>query len=354
VIVAAAIAGITSVAVAFLTQSFSWFSGGRIERLRSELTAKVESTRAEMADLNSSRSARRDYEYDARKRLYAEIEPLLFQLFEAAEQSYNRVKSLARTAQQGSLSTGPHNWLDKDGYYLTSTIYYLFLTTVVFRLIKDRMTFVDLDLDEKITTKYYLTKIYAIAWTDDFVLSREAKTKLGYDPNHADWQNLISSDPAQYRRQGLNVGYVEALLDAMAVKDGKTTRAMTYAEFDARMREVAHATEEVRMSDDALRPFSEIRRLFLHFSPSNCPVLARILLVLGCLSYLILESYEQGSASELRQGIRPFVESDEFGKAFAWAGNTELSGAEREVVLEYVDFRVAQIPDRTRRQTMLT
>jgi hypothetical protein len=79
-VVAALIAGVTSIVVSLLAQFFNLFSGARLERLRAEMLQKIESTRAELSDLNSSRNARRDYEYDARKRLYAEISDPSFRL----------------------------------------------------------------------------------------------------------------------------------------------------------------------------------------------------------------------------------------------------------------------------------
>jgi hypothetical protein len=339
-VVAAGIAALTSIIVSLVAQFFNLFSGTRLERLRSELLRQIESTRAQLSDLNSSRNARRDYEYDARKRLYSEIEPLLFQLFEAAEQSYFRVRSLARTARIGSLEPDNNNWLNREGYYLHSTMYYMILPAVVFRLIRNRMTFVDLDLDEQITTKYYLTKIYAFSWTDDFVLA-SAGRKLPYDPNNENWKVLIEKNPAQYRRQGLVVGDMEALLDQMLIRDDKNTRAIMYGEFEALLAK-----------DPVTDALSELRKLFHAFNPLMKPVLARMLLVQACLSNLILESYELEGSAELRASAERFVSSDEFGLSFAW--KDEISGDDRALVLDYIVERLSWIPERGRRSAVLT
>ncbi|MCK1384396.1 hypothetical protein [Bradyrhizobium sp. 21] len=341
-IVAALIAGVTSLVVTLLTQFFNLFSGPRIERLRSELTGQIESTRAELTDINSSRSARRDYEYDARKRLYAEIEPLLFQLFEMAEQSYFRVINLARSARLGALGTDETSWLRADGYYLISSMYYMVLPAVIYRLIRNRMTFIDLDLDEQITAKYYLTKIYAFSLTDDFILA-QINPRLDYDPNNKDWSNLVAADPARYRRQGLVLGDMEALLDQLIKKDEKGTRAMTFAEFESEL-----SKEQVS------EPLSELRKLFLKFNPTTKPVFARMLLIQGCLSNLILESYELQGTAELRRSIERFVESDEFGKSFAWADEQDVSREDRDLVRDYLTVRLSWIPERGKRQGMLT
>jgi hypothetical protein len=339
-VVAAIIAAITSIVVSLSAQFFNLFSGTRIEHLRSELLRQIEGTRAQLSELTASRNARRDYEYDARKRLYSEIEPLLFQLFEAVEQSYHRVRSLARTARSGSLNPGNKNWLGQQGYYLHSTMYYMILPAIIFRLIRNRMTFVDLDLDSNITTKYYLTKIYAFSFTDDFVLA-SAGRKLPYDPNNPNWNTLVEQDPARYHRQGLLVGDMEALLDQMPIEEDKTTRTITYAEF-----------ERLLAKDPVSKPLSELRKLFFSFNPSLKPVVARMLLVQACLSYLILDSYEVEDLPELRNSLDHFIESDEFGIAFAW--EKEVDADDRAIVRDYVLERLSWIPDRERRAANLT
>lgn len=58
---------------------------------------------AENEEKKSAAAARRDYEYEAMKRLYTDVEPLLFQLYEALEEAQHRVASLCRTSRNGNL-----------------------------------------------------------------------------------------------------------------------------------------------------------------------------------------------------------------------------------------------------------
>lgn len=339
VVAAAVIAGATSILVSALTQFFGLFSGSRLERLRSEMLKQIESARAELSDLNSSRSARRDYEYDARKRLYAEIEPLLFQLFEAVEQSYYRVRSLARSSRQGSLGQHERSWLNHNGYYLRSTLYYMILPAVIFRLIRNRMTFIDLDLDQQISTKYFLTKIYAYSFTDDFALASSGR-KLPYDP---DGSGTEQGPPAAgtSSRQGLVFGDLDSVLDLMLKADGSHTRAISFGEFDA------------LLSNPTIpETLIELINIYLNFDPLSKPVLARMLLVQACLSHVVLESFELTSSAELYDSVLRFVNSDEFGRAFAW--ETEVSSDDRTLVADYITERLSWIPDRGRRQAILT
>ena len=79
---AALIAALVGALASLIVAAIAPFSNRTLERLKSEL-----------ADEAASKSARRDYEYEARKRLYQEIEPLLFQLHEAAEEAFYRVRA---------------------------------------------------------------------------------------------------------------------------------------------------------------------------------------------------------------------------------------------------------------------
>ena len=66
----------------------------------------LEVLRASLGEQGKERDAKRAYEYDARQRLYAQCEPLLFQLADLADHGYHRVYSLARSAYLGKLPAG--------------------------------------------------------------------------------------------------------------------------------------------------------------------------------------------------------------------------------------------------------
>jgi hypothetical protein len=210
------------------------------------------------------------------------------------------------------------------------------------------MTFIDLDLDAQITTKYYLTKIYAFSFGDDFLLAGDdfllasADEKLTYDPSNSDEANRLE-DPAQYSKQGLLLGHIDALLDLMLKSDGSKTRVMTYGEFEALLSQEGIA-----------EAMSALFEIYFQFDPSAKPVLARMLLVQACLSYLILESYELESSQELNASIVRFIESEEFSRSFAWSDEHEVSSGDRALALKYIVERLSWIPDRRRRQTVLT
>jgi len=84
----------------------------------------------------------RDYEYEAKKRLYHEIEPYLFLFSELSGSALSRIFRLASVAKEGKLypNTG---WLSGPRYFINSTVYRMIAPLAAFKLIQRRLTIVD-------------------------------------------------------------------------------------------------------------------------------------------------------------------------------------------------------------------
>jgi hypothetical protein len=252
-----------------------------IERLRSELAAQSKQIEARLSDQNAERNARRDYEYEARKRLYAEVEPVLFQLVELSEAALHRIYSLARTARLGNLSDPNTTWLRSDAdYYYRSTLYTLLAPLAAVKLLQRRITFVDLSVEKSIAAEYALAKRLLITFTDDFDLAR-CRPELKYDP-HAEalgtpeGKSLLRQSPAVYWKQGVVIGDVETCIECLLTEatEGRPARIKSFSEFDDGMD-----TQDSPMS----KTMREVRYLFLRFHPVRRPVLWRILVAQACL-----------------------------------------------------------------------
>ena len=325
------VAALVSALVGLIVAFTSPFASRRLERLKAELNVEVEELKAKLAQEASINDARTSYEFDARKRLYSEIEPLFFSLYEATEGSYYRVASLVRTQRQGHLGNEDGSWLAREGYYLRSTIYRLFLPLAIFRLIQRSATFVDIELDENIRTRYFLLKLSYYALTDDFVLA-QLDPSLAYSPNVPDWKEKILEQPAKYTRQGLVIGHMDRLIDALLVDDRGTRRPIDYGEFEALYRD----------DQDFRKAIAEPTRLFLDFDFVGRPVLARALLAHSFAMRLLLYTYSHASpSSELSAVLRKFCQSDEVMTDLDWrsSGFDEISSS----VAEYVDERLSWI-----------
>jgi hypothetical protein len=271
-------AAVISVLGAIGTAVLAYMGNSALEKRKSELTTQLEAIKAGLADDLAARNARRDYEYDARKRLYVQVEPLLFQLFEAAETAFNAVASLARTQRQGNLP----QWLSPGGgdYYIRSIIHRLFLPLANYRLIQRSMTLIDLNLDPSIRLRYALLKESYLTWTDHFGLA-ELAPSLPYEANVDDWEQARARDPAKFWRQGLVIGNLDRLLDAMIVDDGPARRPMNFGEWEVALN-----------NDTAVRQIYKIvEDIFLCFDFGNRPVLSRLLMSYACTMHTLMMVY---------------------------------------------------------------
>jgi len=266
----------------------------RLESLRAELSARnqqdLEFLRSQLDQQGKERDARRDYEYDAHKRLYAECEPLLFQLAELSEHAYHRIYSLARTARRGDLP----DWLDGDGYYLRSTMYKLICPLVIFRLIQQRLTFVDLTLDAHIANQYRLLKFLYLTFTDSFDFA-SIDPVIDYDPDVEGWKKKREDDQQKYWRQGLYLGILDNLIDALIVpiEDGKV-RWKTYGEFES---EFAEKGSVIRTQ------FAGLADILDRFHPKTRPVLWRMLWTQTLIHKQIIESQSTSVGTSSRVGL---------------------------------------------------
>lgn len=194
--------------------------------------------------------AQRAYRFEARKRLYEQCEPLLFQLGEAAENARGRIHGLARTCRTGHLKDNGEGWLAKpEGYFFMSTMYRLLAPAAVFHMLRRRMTTVDLNVDRRIKRQYELSRILYRSFRDQYEIA-DLKPSLA--------QNLD--------RQGVLWGKLDNALEAMTPpdKDG-VPQLITYGRFE----------QLYEQGSPALR---EISYLFVRFHPTTHPALWRMLI----------------------------------------------------------------------------
>jgi hypothetical protein len=133
-IIVAVISLISSLVITIVNYIFNNKREKEIEELRNKFVLQKD-----------EETAIRDYQYEARKRLYQEFEPLLFQLIEHSDSALFRIKKLASAARDGDLGIDG-GWLSGPGYFTASTIYRLLLPLAIFRLMQRKLTIFDLDL----------------------------------------------------------------------------------------------------------------------------------------------------------------------------------------------------------------
>lgn len=218
-------------------------------------------------------SARRDYIYEARKRLYAECEPLLFQGLELADNAQRRVQSLARSCRDGKLLKDGSGWLAREDYYLHSSIYALLAPLTTYKILQRKLTRVDMSLEPDIRTQYEVFRVAFDAFTDDHQLAA-LEPRLEYDPEldnteRVEAEDLILKFPAVYQKQGYYRGTLDQIIEAMVLVEGGNQRCKSFGEFLADLQDPQSAAGKFAL---------QIRTLLLRFHPIRTPVLWRLLI----------------------------------------------------------------------------
>jgi hypothetical protein len=256
-VLTALIAAAVSLVVAIGGALYGRRNAHELERLKAQLDADTK-----------EKDAFRDYQYEARKRLYQECEPLLFSLTELSENALGRIKGLVRAARDGELRDSPEGWLSRpDDYYFTSTLYRLMAPVAVHKILRQRLTSVDLTVDGRIQAQYELGKLLYRSFRDDYGLARMTPP-LPYDPNRLDARARLIEEPQVFWRQGVVWGRLDDALDAMTPSAGEAgPQLMSYGRFENQYRDDAEFRERFR---DAAVPLVE-------FHPRTRPVFWRML-----------------------------------------------------------------------------
>ncbi len=303
-----------------------------IENQKAELQKEIEASKADYADRNSAKAARRDYEYEALKRLYTQVEPLFLQLYEAIDSCYGRISALARTSRQHHLGVGAGSWIDHPGYFLRSTAYRVILPAVHFRIIQRRMTFVDLKLDQTLRLRYLLLKALYRSYGDAFDFAALAP-KLDYDPVWQDREHTLTN-PVKYP-QGLVGGDLDNAVEHLIHTQNEAVQPVLFGAFENEVRTIAHPDAADPDTGRKVEDLEELIHLYLGFSPDTRPVLARMLLVQAILCLLVMVTYrEEATVEGLRSWMERFCNDDNVRKDLCWDAGAGLGAL--DVVRPYL------------------
>jgi hypothetical protein len=253
----------------------------------------IEGLKADLADRNAQRNARLAYEFDARKRLYQECGPLLFELSELAERALGRIIGLARTAAEGHLDAG-RSWLAR-GYYARSTYYRLLAPLALGKLLSGKLTHLDLSLDPSIHWHYVLCRQLPDTFTDDFDFAAFEPT-LPYQPHGVGAAQRRQESPEEYCQQGIPRGILDNAVSALITNDTEgRPRLLNFAEFEARL--------SGQTTDVVVTSFERIGYLFENFHPKTRPVLWRLLLAQAHIYRALLVSRDRSPATSFWQNL---------------------------------------------------
>lgn len=258
----ALLAGGFSLTTSLITLALQQRDRRRAERREAELLR----LKAEIEAGGRERDARRDYEYDARKRLYAEIQPLFFQLGEAANASFDCIRHL-----QGFRAFRMMEQVDSS--LTINTTYRLLAPLAIVRLVQYRLTAVDLRLDPALRAQYRVARELLYTFCRGEEIARLAPA-ITYTWTREDRQHLL---PAAQ----------EVAVGRLMVTDGtggSATRCITYPEFEARY-----------LHDSGLREATlPVRQWLCGANPRTKPVLWRSLIIQAYLACALTDMIDDG------------------------------------------------------------
>lgn len=263
-VVVALISALASIAISVLTAMTARRNARDLEKFKAELDQQL-----------AERSARRDYEYEARKGLYHRVEPLRFRMLLAAESGYSCVAGLARTARSGNL-TGPKSWLGAglEGYYPASTTYRLMVPCALARRLQHELTLVDFSLDPLVRLWFVLARMIPETFGADFELAHTApRTQYSPDSRRPD----VSGDAGTWVRQGVFRNRIEDAADAMIARADEGGGLITFGDFQRAFDQ-----------RDARSPIAPVAGLFAGFHPALRPVTWRVLLAEAHLHHAMM------------------------------------------------------------------
>ncbi|CAE6938262.1 hypothetical protein R69608_05081 [Paraburkholderia nemoris] len=201
----------------------------QLDKYRIEWEAK---TRKEVETILAEHAAKRQYDWEARRRLYQAVGPLRFQLLLACRDLAARVNGHIRREYDTSLAN----------YYGRSFLYRVLRPIAICELVERQMSFADFSVD-----------------TDGQILLQFSRAVMAILSGKA-----ITLDYAvDWSQQNEHVFYdaISRAAGALVVREGDTERCMRFAEFN----ELFNDTAKV----DGLHPFP---RLFEHFTVSSTPL----------------------------------------------------------------------------------
>lgn len=249
-VTAAVITSATAVCVAVVTAGLGYWS-------RRRLDIRVTSLEKQQRDDDAWRS----YTFDARKRLYVELGPLLFALVEACEELRWRVRGIARSAQEHRLEDDRSNRFQPGSDYMLSTLYRLMAPLAVARLVQAQLTLVDLSVDPAIDRIYALAKVIRRTWN--------GRRKLA-DLSELPYRPVGSGRTPETAKQHINLQAVDRLAECL-IPDQQAAGAGALVGYSSFVAQYRSGSARIRA---AAAPFE---RLLDRFHPDRRPVLWQLL-----------------------------------------------------------------------------
>ncbi len=215
----------------------------------------------------SEQSARQTYEYEARMRIYKDVEPILFHFLELSQMAYRRIYILGEESNEGSPSYEKHEKRFKCiGTPIRKTAYELLAPMAAFNILRKRLTIFDITLVPSIYFQYMIGKTILHTFYDDEEIAK-SEHQISYP--HID--NYYDKQINKPEKQGISPISMERMLDFLIDSNDKC-RVINLEEFLNKIEEPSSSSKKDVFEE-------KIFKRLINFKPDNKPVLWRILLI---------------------------------------------------------------------------
>jgi hypothetical protein len=230
--VGAAVVAVIALASALAVAHQNARSAREIERLKAELnrTSAIE-------------AAERSTRDEARRRLNAEVEPLILKIANAADDASDRIIELVdrRRWQEYRLARESHSaWMLSRSSRLIGTAQALLEPLALYTLLTEKITLVDQSFDPRIGEVYELMRAAYRNHSRDAELA-DLEPRIDYAPITPGWRELREQDPAKYWWQGLTRPHLASAIEVVIHRDAN--RPVTSDEFRSRYVNLYEAAE---------------------------------------------------------------------------------------------------------------
>jgi hypothetical protein len=251
---------VVSVATAVISYSFRRRSETELARLQDKLTEE-----------RSERAARRDYVYEAQKRLYTEFQPVLFQMMERCSGAIGRIKGMAGSARTGRIlwpGRLGEGW-ENDPNHMISTTWDLLAPLALFRIGQQKLTGLDMSVDALTRWQYFLAREWYSSWGMGDELAAEEPALPFDDEERATREHVLSS-------------HLEQIADCLIRDDEQgQLSCIRFSDFRSAFFKDPEFAEVL----------SHITLPLTNFHPQRKPVLWRLLLAQAHLHTAIIKTF---------------------------------------------------------------
>jgi hypothetical protein len=311
-------------------------------RSASKAQQRIETLRSHLEDQSSENKARREYEYEARKRLYSAVAPAMFQLTELADSALTEIACLCDPSLVDGYALTPERrdalrtqgWIGSTSYEVVSAAYALLSPLAIYRMLQRRMTTFDLSLDAQVYAQWCLIRASYQAFQRDAAIAR-LRPAIAYEPDVRGWRVRRTECPSKHWWQGVTRGRLDNAIDILLVEDRDDhVRVATFGEFEARFKQ---ATRDGGEDEKTLGVFANA---LFDYIPRDRPVYLRLLAIQAVIFRALLRTASRIDNADNLHEVIPWLRlDDELAVQFERTGGEPIDSLCR-VTREYLQAYV--------------